>query len=448
MIAGGIAGGSVWHVFSRFDSSAPLGRDWLTPAVLAALPVALIVFRKPLDALLEPLQKAKALIPRRFVWLLGIMLPFVLAFFFRRSYFGGDTTGQEYEFARKTTVWSTLLTYLLFRLQGGSSPSSQANVMGRLDSISRAGQPGSLLLMIVTASFGFAQVVAAKEPKEGKRTFTVQVGPWTHTGIMARKGQYFGVTAEGSLKFPKDMWGGHTTGPGGFYELGFTSWNLKGKVGEKGRIQELGSSGGISADEDGEVLLAPTHTYEPNPAVFGKITGSFRVVVTGQMDAGPLGSPLGAGVAAVVISALINGLVVLQRPPRKPPGDERTEDDTEYRLEIRTEDKRTDIAADGEERLCIYAQVTCNKPELSTAEMTDSIRFTAEAPNVDWLKLGAPQMVSGSKAISIRARPPYEDAELLDDSACVRVSAIISGEPVSVPVKLQLLYYMVRFEPA
>jgi hypothetical protein len=155
-----------------------------------------------------------------------------------------------------------------------------------------------------------------------------------------------------------------------------------------------------------------------------------------------------AGTAAVIVAIAINGAEIARTlvKPAQPTEDGQTEEATEYRLEIRTEDRREDVAADGLDRLCIYANVVCNKPEISTAEMTDSIQFAKEGINVEWLKLGEPQMVGGCKSISVRAEPPFPDAELTDDTATIRVSAFIAGGVRGGPVRLKLLYYQVVFD--
>ena len=47
--------------------------------------------------------------------------------------------------------------------------------------------------------------------------------------------------------------------------------------------------------------------------------------------------------------------------PAAPGGN--NEEPTQYTMDIRTEDQRMSIAADGEDRLWMYALIACNKPK-------------------------------------------------------------------------------------
>lgn len=110
-----------------------------------------------------------------------------------------------------------------------------------------------------------------------------------------------------------------------------------------------------------------------------------------------------------------------------------------YQLDIRTEDNLTELYADGEDSLYLYARVLCNDPDVDAAALTDSIGFAVEGPNADWLILDAVESTDGFKAVPLRAWPPSETAELLDGGPAVRVSVVLDGHPVSQAVQFDLI---------
>ena len=118
-------------------------------------------------------------------------------------------------------------------------------------------------------------------------------------------------------------------------------------------------------------------------------------------------------------------------------GDE--EEQTQYYLDIRTEGGRTELPTDGSERLWIYAQVECNDPEVDTLSLTRSLRFTAGGANADWLKISAPRMSGGLKAVQVYAVPPTADAQLQTGTTFVRVGTLIEGKDVHGDVQLELI---------
>lgn len=300
---------------------------------------------------------------------------------------------------------------------------------------------GSLFLLALFILVGGSFQALSDNRKEVSRIFTVRPGPWTHTGIQLKKDDHLSVTAKGALKFPKDMWGGHTTGPDGFYELGFTSWNLKGKVGDNGRIQELGEWGSILADQDGELLLAPTHTYEPDPAAGAKISGSFTVTVTGRLGPGPLENPLVAGLVAGAVSAFVNSALVFQKPSRKPSDKKDRDDEANYILDVRTENERLYLVADEKDRLWIYAQITCDKPSVNTQALTQDIAFRFEGDYAEWMHILSTTFVDGRKSVLIAAKPPSEGAGVRE-GASVRLIVVghtEDGEEILAPASLELL---------
>jgi hypothetical protein len=113
--------------------------------------------------------------------------------------------------------------------------------------------------------------------------FDVRPGAWAHTGVMAKKGDSFSMTATGSLTRGSDKWG-----PNGYYVLGFMAFNLHAKI-DGGKVQDIGSSGTVYADKDGEVLLGTALTYEPKSSD-KDIQGSFSVILD-SCSAAPVPAP-------------------------------------------------------------------------------------------------------------------------------------------------------------
>jgi hypothetical protein len=119
----------------------------------------------------------------------------------------------------------------------------------------------------------------------GSCRFDVRPGAWTHTGVQAKKGDSFSVTATGTLTRGANKWG-----PNGYYVLGFMAFNLHAKVGGGG-VQDISSSGTVYADADGEVLLGTALTYEPKASDAKDVQGSFSATLD------PCGAPHGAAPA-------------------------------------------------------------------------------------------------------------------------------------------------------
>jgi hypothetical protein len=151
-----------------------------------------------------------------------------------------------------------------------------------------------------------------------------------------------------------------------------------------------------------------------------------------------------ATVAGATVVILVNGTSIGETIlGRDRGGDDSPDEDDEkdrprYSMELSTEDARTELAADGDDALWVYGRVTCDKPEIDTGSITAGLAFSASGPSGGWLILSPPQMSGGSKAVQIRAAPPYEGAELLSSEATVMVRAIIEGEQVNGPVSLTL----------
>jgi len=154
-----------------------------------------------------------------------------------------------------------------------------------------------------------------------------------------------------------------------------------------------------------------------------------------------------------IITVLVNGVVIAQTilGPKDGEATEPGEEPTKYALDIRVQDQervqRTNLAADDQDLLWIYAHVRCSDPDVDTQALTEAIAFTKQGPNASWLVLGEAQMRGGFKTVPVRARPPSQEAVLSGDGATVLVSALIEGRRVSGPVDLQLEHYVMEFLP-
>jgi hypothetical protein len=153
-------------------------------------------------------------------------------------------------------------------------------------------------------------------------------------------------------------------------------------------------------------------------------------------------APVLAGTGTVIISILINGGEVIQTAlnPRGDPDDRPDEEPTRYSMEINTEEKRMSLAADGEDRLWIYAKITCNKPEVPAAQLTAGLGFSFSGKYTGWMAVKSSGFTSGFKAVQIAATPPTPESEI-DEGATVTVNirgATADGDPIEAPLELKL----------
>lgn len=152
------------------------------------------------------------------------------------------------------------------------------------------------------------------------------------------------------------------------------------------------------------------------------------------MDTSWIGPPI-KGLVSTIISAAVNGQTVMTKI-LKPPGDKPPDPKEKppfYRLNLNTQNRRTDLALDGE-GLWVYAwvQVVNPPPGFDAAAATDSIVFSAD----DSLSLSAPQGVGGRKAVYVKGvTPPGGDAAA---SGTLAASVILAGQPVRASVTFQL----------
>jgi len=111
-----------------------------------------------------------------------------------------------------------------------------------------------------------------------------------------------------------------------------------------------------------------------------------------------------------------------------------------YTLDIRTEDQRTSISTDGIDSVWVYAQITCDDPDVDTASLTDSIEFSVEGQYADWIMYDDPTSVEGYQAIEVWAFPPSDDAVLGEsgNTVTIDISATVEDAPVGGSVDLML----------
>lgn len=101
---------AVWYWYTGLDNYA--GADKRTCIAMLVIPIALIVFRGPIDRALLPLARFKRNIPRMVLLGAGMATPVLVANFVYQT---GST---EYGYMFKTYVFSTLISYVILRQQG------------------------------------------------------------------------------------------------------------------------------------------------------------------------------------------------------------------------------------------------------------------------------------------------------------------------------------------
>ena len=112
-----------WYWYSGMAETKP---DYNTCAAMVLLPIALIIFRKPLDRLLRPVDSVRQKIPPMVLAGCGVAIPFLVANYL---YSSGVT---QFPFMFKTYVYSTLISYIVLRTPTG----------GRVMAPPRISQPG------------------------------------------------------------------------------------------------------------------------------------------------------------------------------------------------------------------------------------------------------------------------------------------------------------------
>ena len=95
-----------WYWYSGMADTKP---DYNTCAAMVLLPIALIIFRKPLDRLLRPLDSVRKKIPPMVLAGCGVAIPLLVA----NSLYSSGVT--QFPFMFKTYVYSTLISYIVLR---------------------------------------------------------------------------------------------------------------------------------------------------------------------------------------------------------------------------------------------------------------------------------------------------------------------------------------------
>jgi hypothetical protein len=109
-VAGSAVMSAVWYWYSGMAETAP---DKKTCIAMIVIPIALIVFRKPLDAALRPLEPFRSKIPPMVLAGCGVAIPFLVANYL---YSRGES---QFPFMFKAYVYSTILSYIVLRTPSG-----------------------------------------------------------------------------------------------------------------------------------------------------------------------------------------------------------------------------------------------------------------------------------------------------------------------------------------
>jgi hypothetical protein len=107
---GGLGGAGLWYGWSAMDV-----KDTVTPWYIVLIPVLIVLFRRPLDLLLKPLQVVKSRIPRLVLIAAGLSVPYFLAHYF---YSHGVS---NFPLAQKSITWGTALSYVILRIPESGS---------------------------------------------------------------------------------------------------------------------------------------------------------------------------------------------------------------------------------------------------------------------------------------------------------------------------------------
>lgn len=107
-ILGGGVGGGLWYWYSSLDKYVK--PDYITSLIMLAVPIVLVIFRKPIDRILAKLIPMRRQIPRLLIVGIGVAAPYLTAIFLY------DSVGlREYPFIRWTAFLGPLLSYLIIR---------------------------------------------------------------------------------------------------------------------------------------------------------------------------------------------------------------------------------------------------------------------------------------------------------------------------------------------
>jgi hypothetical protein len=121
-VAGSAVMSAVWYWYSGMADTKP---DYNTCVAMVLLPVLLIVFRKPLDRLLRPVDSVRQKIPPMVLAGCGVATPFLVANYL---YSSGVT---QFPFMFKTYVYSMLISYIVLRTPTGGRVMAPPRVPGQ-----------------------------------------------------------------------------------------------------------------------------------------------------------------------------------------------------------------------------------------------------------------------------------------------------------------------------
>jgi drug/metabolite transporter (DMT)-like permease len=116
-VAGSAAMAAAWYWYSGMAETAP---DKRTCIAMLVVPILFIVLRKPIDALLRPLEPFRSKIPPMVLAGCGVAVPFLVANYL---YSQGES---QFPFMFKTYIYSTLLSFIVLRTP---SPAPRPGVM-------------------------------------------------------------------------------------------------------------------------------------------------------------------------------------------------------------------------------------------------------------------------------------------------------------------------------
>ena len=123
-ILGGGVGGGLWYWYSSMDKQAR--PDLITSLIMLAVPVVVVLLRKPIDGVLVALDPIRRKIPRLVIVGIGVAAPYLTATFLYDS-----VRIQEYPFIRWSVFLGPLLSYLIIRTPEMPSKASYPNQSGR-----------------------------------------------------------------------------------------------------------------------------------------------------------------------------------------------------------------------------------------------------------------------------------------------------------------------------
>lgn len=152
----------------------------------------------------------------------------------------------------------------------------------------------------------------------------------------------------------------------------------------------------------------------------------------------PIGGLLGAILGPILLNALLNG--VTRGRQQLDPGQEGGEA-VEYTLDVRTENGRVSVAADGQDRIWLYAKVLCNRPSVNTVALTAGVRFAFEGePWASGIEVLSEQSTGGFQGCLVFCHLSSEDPiPGPEASVQVRVAArSAEGQPMEMTFPLRI----------